>query len=77
MWPTNGMGAARYAAGVDSDKARAALAEIITPEDVARAAWYLGVEAIKTCPRRSKSDPPCRSNIDPGMVTGRVTASCG
>ena len=29
------------------------------------------------CPRRSKSDPPCRSNIDPGMVTSRVTASCG
>ena len=31
----------------------------------------------RTCPRRSKSDPPCRSNIDPGMVTSRVTASCG
>jgi N-carbamoylputrescine amidase len=30
-----------------------------------------------TCPRRSKSDPPCRSNIDPGMVADRVTASCG
>ena len=48
MWPTNGMGAAHYAAGVDSYKARAALAESITPEDVARAAWYLGAEAIKT-----------------------------
>ena len=47
-WLKNGMGAERYAAGVDSYKARAALAEIITPEDVARAAWYLGVEAIKT-----------------------------
>ena len=29
------------------------------------------------CPRRSKSDPPCRSNIDPGMDAGRVTANCG
>ena len=28
--------------------ARSALAEIIQPEDVARAAWYLGVDATKT-----------------------------
>jgi enoyl-[acyl-carrier-protein] reductase (NADH) len=33
---------------VDGWKARAALAEIIQPEDVARAAWYLGVDALKT-----------------------------
>ena len=36
-----------------------------------------GLPAALHCPRRSKSDPPCRSNIDPGMVTSRVTASCG
>ena len=47
-WLKNGMGAERYAAGVTVYKARAALAEIITPEDVARAAWYLGVDATKT-----------------------------
>ena len=47
-WLKNGMGAERYAAGVAAYKARAALAEIITPEDVARAAWYLGVDAVKT-----------------------------
>jgi len=47
-WLKNGMGAERYAAAVDGWKARAALAEIILPEDVARAAWYLGVDAVKT-----------------------------
>lgn len=47
-WLQNGMGAERYAAAVQGYKARAALAEIIQPEDVARAAWYLGVDAIKT-----------------------------
>ena len=29
------------------------------------------------CRRRSKSDPPCRSNIAPGMDADRVTAGCG
>ena len=47
-WLQNGMGAERYAASVQGYKARAALAEIIQPEDVARAAWYLGVDAQKT-----------------------------
>ena len=47
-WLQNGMGAERYAASVAGYKARAALAEIIQPEDVARAAWYLGVDATKT-----------------------------
>jgi 3-oxoacyl-[acyl-carrier protein] reductase len=47
-WLKNGMGAERYAASVAGYKARAALAEIITPEDVARAAWYLGVDALKS-----------------------------
>ena len=47
-WLKQGLGDERYAAAVTSYKARAALAEIITPEDVARAAWYLGVDAQKT-----------------------------
>jgi hypothetical protein len=29
------------------------------------------------CPRRSNIDPPCRSNTDPGMDAGRMTADCG
>ena len=29
------------------------------------------------CRRRSNIDPPCRSNTDPGMDAGRVTANCG
>ena len=44
-WLQNGMGAERYAASVAGYKARAALADIIQPEDVARAAWYLAVDA--------------------------------
>jgi 3-oxoacyl-[acyl-carrier protein] reductase len=47
-WLQNGMGATRYAMAVQQYKARAALAEVIQPEDVARAAWYLGVDATKT-----------------------------
>jgi len=39
---------ARYAAMVDAYKSRAALEDVISPEDVARAAWYLGVDATKT-----------------------------
>ena len=33
-------------------------------------------EAVR-CPRRPNFDPPCRSNIDPGMDADRVTVSCG
>jgi len=29
------------------------------------------------CRRRSNIDLPCRSNTDPGMDAGRVTANCG
>ena len=35
------------------------------------------LNAFEACPRRSKFDPPCRSNIDPGMGADRVTVSCG
>jgi hypothetical protein len=30
-----------------------------------------------SCPRRPNFDPPCRSNIDPGMDTDREAVSCG
>ena len=29
------------------------------------------------CPRRSQFDPPCRSQLDPGMGAGVVAAGCG
>ncbi len=47
-WLREGLGADRYAATVASYGARAALADVIAPEDVAAAAWFLGVEARKT-----------------------------
>ena len=47
-WLQNGMGAEKYAAGVEAYKARSALADIIRPEDIATTAWYLGVDARKT-----------------------------
>jgi len=47
-WLEQGLGAERYAASVEAYKARAALAAVLTPEDVARTAWYLGAEALKT-----------------------------
>ena len=47
-WLRNGLGDARYEARMESYKERAALGEVITPEDVAQAAWWLGVGAAKT-----------------------------
>lgn len=47
-WLKNGLGEVAYAAAVDSYKQRAALADIIQPEDIAEAAWWLGVGAAKT-----------------------------
>lgn len=47
-WLQNGMGAEKYNAGVEAYKSRTALADIIQPEDIARTAWYLGVDALKT-----------------------------
>ncbi|MEO8250695.1 MAG: SDR family oxidoreductase [Burkholderiales bacterium] len=50
-WLKQGLGAERYAQAVESHKARAALAAlaaVITPEDVAEAAWWLGAGAAKT-----------------------------
>jgi uncharacterized protein (DUF1778 family) len=37
----------------------------------------LSREEQLACRRRSKSDPPRRSNIDPGMDADRVMVGCG
>ena len=47
-WMEKGLGAGRYAATVAGYRGRAALDAVITPEDVAEAAWFLGVAAAKT-----------------------------
>lgn len=47
-WLVEGMGAERYAQAVEGYKARAALDAVISPEDVAEAAWWLGAGAAKT-----------------------------
>lgn len=47
-WLQNGLGEKAYAAAVESYKQRAALGEVITPDDIAQAAWWLGVGAAKT-----------------------------
>ena len=47
-WMQKGLGAERYAATVQSYRARSALDAVITPEDVADAAWFLGAVAAKT-----------------------------
>jgi len=47
-WLKDGLGAERYAAGVDAYKARAVLEAVIAPEDIADAAWWLGAGAAKT-----------------------------
>ena len=47
-WMQQGLGAERYAQTVQGYRARAALDAVITPEDVAEAAWFLGASAAKT-----------------------------
>lgn len=47
-WLQEGLGAQRYAATVEQYKSRAALAAVISPQDVADAAWWLGAGAAKT-----------------------------
>ena len=47
-WMEKGLGADRYAATVAGYRGRAALDAVIAPEDVAEAAWFLGVGATKT-----------------------------
>ena len=47
-WLQNGLGPEQYAASVAHYKSRAALAAVISPEDIADAAWWLGAGAAKT-----------------------------
>ncbi len=47
-WLQNGLGAERYAQTVQGYKARSALDAVMSPEDVADAAWWLGAGAAKT-----------------------------
>lgn len=47
-WLQNGLGAERYDASVKSYKARATLEAVVSPQDVAEAAWWLGAGAAKT-----------------------------
>ena len=47
-WMQQGLGDERYAATVAGYRSRAALDAVITPEDVADAAWFLGASAAKT-----------------------------
>ena len=47
-WLQQGLGPERYAASVGAYKARAALDAVISPDDVADAAWWLGAAARKT-----------------------------
>ena len=47
-WMQNGLGAERYAETVQSYRAIAALDAVIAPDEVAEAAWFLGVKATKT-----------------------------
>jgi NAD(P)-dependent dehydrogenase (short-subunit alcohol dehydrogenase family) len=47
-WLQHGLGAERYAQAVQGYKALAALDAVISPEDVAEAAWWLGAGAAKT-----------------------------
>ena len=47
-WMQQGLGAERYVQAVQAYKARSALDAVISPEDVADAAWWLGQGATKT-----------------------------
>jgi NAD(P)-dependent dehydrogenase (short-subunit alcohol dehydrogenase family) len=47
-WLQNGLGAERYDASVKSYKARATLEAVVSPQDVAETAWWLGAGAAKT-----------------------------
>jgi 3-oxoacyl-[acyl-carrier protein] reductase len=47
-WLQNGLGAERYAGAVKFYKERSALDAVMTPEDIADAAWWLGAGAAKT-----------------------------
>ena len=47
-WLQKGLGAERYGRAVQGYRDRSALDAVMTPEDVADAAWFLGAVAAKT-----------------------------
>ena len=47
-WMQQGLGAERYAQAVQGYRAGAVLDAVMTPDDVAETAWYLGAAAVKT-----------------------------
>ena len=47
-WLREGLGQERFDAFVTAYKSRAALEDVLSPEDCAKAIWFLGVEAVKT-----------------------------
>lgn len=47
-WLRKGLGEEKYDAAREGYKKSATLADVISPEDVAQAAWWLGVGALKT-----------------------------
>lgn len=47
-WLQQGLGAERYAASRQAYTGRAALEDVMQPEDIAETAWYLGASAHKT-----------------------------
>jgi 3-oxoacyl-[acyl-carrier protein] reductase len=47
-WLREGLGQERFDAYVTAYKSRAALADVLSPEDCAKAIWFLGVDAVKT-----------------------------
>jgi 3-oxoacyl-[acyl-carrier protein] reductase len=47
-WMRQGLGAERYEQAVQGYRARSALDAVMSPEDVAEAAWWLGAGAAKT-----------------------------
>ena len=42
-----------------------------------RQAQHITAQWALQCPRRCKSEPPCRLNFEPGVEAGLVMAGCG
>ncbi len=72
LWPAVPLG--------DGAPLRAAIAAIHSGGNThLHGGWREGADTLADvdCPRRSKSDPPRRSDIDPGMGADRVMVGCG
>ena len=68
-WLQEGLGAERYAAAVQGYRSIAALDAVISPDDVADAAWWLGAGAAKTTGEVLL--------LDAGLRTARLTSRPG